>query len=512
MHIEIEKEILTINKPLIEGSSEISVSGDIIVPDKKPDIARVLYVDGKAHIDTKEISSGRAVTGGTAEFTVLYLPEDDFLPVRNLTLSLPFTDVSDASDIDSDSKIHAFAEITDIEYTLINSRRINIKATVCVHIKINKQHKIPIATNVFSDMPLSTKTKEIEAYNVAGETDSCITVPGKIEVPGGNPPISEVLKMDANVFPREVKLIKNRAVLKGVINLSTLYLSPAPDSELQFMDHELPFTEIIDLPGAEENMEYEIDYGVKSVYFETDDDNESNMLGAEVVLDVFARVMQTEKIDVIDDCFSSDADVHIKYEEQCIDKITERDKENITLKGTLSLPEENAPISSVYSVSAIPVTESINIEDSVLTVNGVLKTTVLYKSQNAAYPIQSFSGAIPFSYTSSIHTTDESPLFECSSSLISCNYTLSSDTSVDIRANVNISLSLIESQCTNIVSDMTCSEAAPICASLIVYFVNEGDTLWDIAKKYKTTPERIVALNSLDSSLPLARGTKLIIM
>ncbi len=511
MNIETEKEMLTINKPLAEGSSEILVSGDIIVPDKKPDIARILYVDGKAHIDTKEVSSGRAVTGGTAEFTVLYLPEDDFMPVRNLTLSLPFTDVSDTSDIDSDSQIYAFAEITDIEYTLINSRRVNIKATVCVHIKVNKQEKISIAQNASADIPLCVRTKSIEAYNVAGETDTFLTVPGKIEVPGGNAPVSEVLKMDANVFSREIKLIKNRAVLKGVINLSTLYLT-SPDFEIQFMEHELPFTEIIDLPGAGENMDCDVDYSVKSLYFETDDDNESNMLGVEVILCVYARAVQSEKLDIIDDCFSTEADIKIEYEEKCIDKIISSDKENITVKGTLSLPEDKNPIASVYNVSAVPITKSVSSENSSLTVNGVLKTTVLYKSQNDAYPIQSFLGEIPFSYTSPTFTSDSEPLVECSASLISCSYTLSSDNSVDIRANVNVSLSLIESQCTKLISDMTCCEAPEKTASLIVYFVSEGDTVWDIAKKYKTTPEKIIALNSLDSEAPLSAGTKLLIM
>ena len=70
----------------------------------------------------------------------------------------------------------------------------------------------------------------------------------------------------------------------------------------------------------------------------------------------------------------------------------------------------------------------------------------------------------------------------------------------------------MESDCTNIISDVTYKDEEQKRAPLTVYFATDGDTLWDIAKKYKTAPERIAAINSLEEDAVIKSGTKLIIM
>ena len=42
------------------------------------------------------------------------------------------------------------------------------------------------------------------------------------------------------------------------------------------------------------------------------------------------------------------------------------------------------------------------------------------------------------------------------------------------------------------------------------YFVQSGDTVWDLAKRYRTDCEKIIALNKLDNTRLLA-GQKILI-
>ena len=48
--------------------------------------------------------------------------------------------------------------------------------------------------------------------------------------------------------------------------------------------------------------------------------------------------------------------------------------------------------------------------------------------------------------------------------------------------------------------------------SMAIYVVGGTDTMWDIAKRYKTDTESLVQLNQLDAEKPLTEGTKLLIM
>ena len=44
-----------------------------------------------------------------------------------------------------------------------------------------------------------------------------------------------------------------------------------------------------------------------------------------------------------------------------------------------------------------------------------------------------------------------------------------------------------------------------------MYFVKDGDTLWDIAKKYRVKTDRIISANGLDGENGIKQGEKLII-
>ncbi|WP_312355837.1 LysM peptidoglycan-binding domain-containing protein, partial [Aminipila sp.] len=47
---------------------------------------------------------------------------------------------------------------------------------------------------------------------------------------------------------------------------------------------------------------------------------------------------------------------------------------------------------------------------------------------------------------------------------------------------------------------------------MVVYITKNGDTLWNIAKKYRTTTEMITEINELSEGQPLPSGMKLLIV
>ena len=65
--MELVKENVTVNQVSCKGDTQVLVDEDIIVPDVKPDILKILQLDAVSCITNKEITNGRVNVTGNAE-------------------------------------------------------------------------------------------------------------------------------------------------------------------------------------------------------------------------------------------------------------------------------------------------------------------------------------------------------------------------------------------------------------------------------------------------------------
>ena len=61
MSLELVKEAVRLNQPIGEDTIQTIVENDIIVPDVKPDITRILLLDGDSWIDSAEAASDKVL-------------------------------------------------------------------------------------------------------------------------------------------------------------------------------------------------------------------------------------------------------------------------------------------------------------------------------------------------------------------------------------------------------------------------------------------------------------------
>ena len=79
-------------------------------------------------------------------------------------------------------------------------------------------------------------------------------------------------------------------------------------------------------------------------------------------------------------------------------------------------------------------------------------------------------------------------------------YEISSQTdNIQINIDLNISTKMFKTIELNIIEDLEEKELEDKEEySIIVYFVKAGDTLWNIAKKYRSTVENIKQINNIE--------------
>ena len=89
----------------------------------------------------------------------------------------------------------------------------------------------------------------------------------------------------------------------------------------------------------------------------------------------------------------------------------------------------------------------------------------------------------------------------------------SPDNSVDIKVDLAFTVQLAKNTEINIIDDINEDENRKVeNYSMIIYFVKPGDTLWNIAKKYKTSVDKIVMTNNIENPDSISVGDKLLII
>ena len=84
-----------------------------------------------------------------------------------------------------------------------------------------------------------------------------------------------------------------------------------------------------------------------------------------------------------------------------------------------------------------------------------------------------------------------------------------------MRIALNVNVNVVKEKNADVITDIKINEDAPIDKSnqpgIVIYFAEETDTLWDIAKRYHTTTEEIALVNKIDENAALKNRQQLLI-
>jgi len=513
MEIETRKNGIKFDEAIVGCGSEVLAETDIILPEHCPDIMRILQVDATAHITEKEIGGDNVFLRGEVSVTVIYTPDPQMSdsPAKSITATASFTDVCQSPGVSPDMKIHSLADVSSIDWNLINSRKLNIKSTVHTEIKATRCGTTEFVSEVFSDMQVETLKSETQAFTGLFDDEFEVTVSDKLEVPAGKPAASEILKINASVTDCDVKLLPDKCIVKGICAVSTLYVSLS-DSELQFMEHEIPFTEVLDTPGADDDMDADVDFTPCGIYYETDESGEGiTAIGVEVKLNCSVNITGEQTVEYISDCYSPECDLSVSRKLCKVDRIEKMTKPQISIKGAIPLDENCPSILQLYNISAKPFIERVTHENNIVNLEGHLAVNILYLTTDPDMPLYGFKSSVPFTHSVTVDTCTDF-IVDCNIHLENCSYTLPDERTISIRATAAAGVKIICNDSISVIEDIKATESKAVRNhAMIIYFVQPDDTMWSVAKKYRTTIDRITQCNSLSSAHSLTPGTKILI-
>ncbi len=512
MEITLQKENISLYETVWRKNTDAVAEADSIVPDTKPDIARILKTAGRAKVLGKEMLGDKISIRGEAVYTVLYVPENGEEQVEAMEVRIPFKDICSAGTEAESAEVFADAEVGETECMLLNSRKIALKGKIYISMEAVRKKEAALSTGVEAELPMETKTKTVRFAAPAGRGRYTVTAADTLEVPAENPPVREILHTEAYLGEENVKLITGKIILKGTVRLKTLYLSSVPSYPLCTMEHEIPFTEILDMPSCEEGMPYMLDYEITDIYWETDDDGEgAREFGAEVTMAVVAKTVLEKDMEILDDCFCPGYVTELKYESVGTETPVDVICEEISVRKTLSLPMDFPPIEEVCALFAKPEVTAVSVLDGAVETEGHATVHLIYRAADGADTVVSYTDKIPFSFSAPAKAGEKTEI-AVRTRQGGATYTLSDSSSVDVRVLAGFDIRLSEKGEMLSVSDILLKEEEKEKKpSVIIAFTEKDDTLWSLAKKYGVPTEKIAAANDLGDTPMIKEGMRLVV-
>lgn len=500
MSVTINNEKIQTGDVIVQKYNRTTVECDVIVPDVNPDILKVLEVDGYISVSEKIIRQGKVFIQGTVNMSVLYAPDGDAVSqVKVLNTTQDFSQSVDAGVPAADVSLAVETEAESFNYTLINSRKINLRCIVGINAKLTSTKEIEIPISI-DDTDICVMRTPFKICSMTVNSENRISLCEQLELPLGKPTIGEILK--TTVFPQSLDFcfIEDKAIVNGQAKICTLYTS-VDDGSFQFVEHTVPFSDTVDVSGAEEDMEGEIEYTLSDMYCESreDSDGESRIIGIDIGLCAAIRGFKIKELKIISDVYSTKGDCETKKNQLSFEQLIDNTTAQLTHKSSVSVPEFSPEIKQICTVTTNASVNRISIENDEITVFGILKNNILYVTADENIPIGSFSGISEFTHTFSVADCDDSTVCDAKIYTEHISYTLNGSESIDIRAVLGLSLRSYKNNTVNSITDINIlEETHPLNKPFItIYFAQKGDSLWKIAKKYKTTVEDIKECNNL---------------
>lgn len=509
MEQAIEKQSINVVKTVYEGEIKSDADGSMIVPDTKPDILKVCEVTAEPYLTEKLIEDGKITLKGKVRINILYLPEGEEKGIKSINGSMEFCETLKRSEFKEDMTLCAFCDVDKISYKVLNSRKIGIDTRIVICVSVFANENKEVVSGVMADNA-QTKNEELKFTGRQEYEEFSFTVDEEIEFPKGRV-AEELLKADMCVLSKESRALDGKLVVKGRLGICVLYEDA--DKKYNHLDCELPFTEVFDAPSLSEDEEYDITFEICETAYELKNgsqDNSSIAVRAEISIGL--KTDEEKTVSVLSDCYFTDSDCSFSYEKMKMQSAAAKVRFSAVIKQLLQTAENAPDISCVYKAQAKPYITATAIKDGKLAVSGKVIMSVIYLSDAADTPIASMTEEVPFSYTIDC----DGKISEDSKAVlgVECehiSYTISSKDAVEIRCGLMISGEIVNIFEENLISDVTAKERENGKNGIVVYFVKEGDNLWDIAKNYHIKTENILMANGKEQDSALAAGEKLII-
>lgn len=513
MDFKVNREILGTNEVVYDGNQEQSVELDYILPDYFPDIFKLIKCQLEPRIVSSNVSGDKVAYELTVGIRILYYAEQSSA-VQCIEQKMNYSKTIDLGKTCDNPMASLRSKVDYVNCRVVNQRRLDLRGAISTKVKVNFEQKQQVISDAYG-MNVQLKKKPVSYAANRLNASKRITVSEEFDLGYSKPSIINVIRTDAIVISNDKKVIANKLIVKGEVQINFLYSCKKDNSDsLEAMQFTLPYSQIMDMEGIDERYECIIDASAVScdMIIKSNSDGENKLIECELTLLINCMAIKNSTVDIVTDAYSLNYPCEYAVSNARIEKCPKQIIENFVAKASLAY--NDGEIDCIYDAwaKAQNITSKVNAEKKSITIIGSVSYSVMAKSDNGTPII--LENDVPFEYIISMDRLTDDSTFDAKAIVMSCSYNLASTNTVEIKAEIRICGNLYENTNCKVLSDITFDETRTKPRdgdyALKLYFANEGEDIWEIAKKYSTSVDAIMEENDLEEETLSQRGMILI--
>lgn len=492
---------------IFDSTSEQPIDSDIMLPEYYPDVVRVLKCSLTPQIFSVQTKESGITAEGGALLRILYLSEEN--TVRCFEQNLSFQRTAECN-LPPQAQGSVCANTEYVNCRVVSPRKLDIHGALSLHFEA-VQLKTEELICACQGAGVETKLQKQEISALLGSTRKIFTMEETLELGDAKPAALQILSSDACAELHSVKLVSGKALLKGELQIQTVYLGEGETESLQTMQHTVPISQIVEIEGAEDGAEADVSLSVTALQLSPKPDSSGAMrllhayASVEATLDIYKDMEET----LLSDAYSTEYEIQSTPKSLTLQKICDKFTDTYLCRGQVDI--SGSTLKEVLNVRCTNFSYQFTVKDGKLHIDGTADIEILYKNAEGLWGI--LERKLEAHYARNISVPCGEAISVPHITLGGMDYLLNAEEHMEIRLEMEIEALIFSAQTVQVLSDIavnTENRKNKDSAALTVYFANAGETLWDIARQYNTTVEAIRHENGMSGDALEEKCTLLI--
>lgn len=486
---EILREDLPLQRFVGEGISQAVVEGEVALPGGLREETHVLSAEAMAVLDRSLAEGGRVTADGKVTFHVLYT-QGDPTRVSALEASAEFTHPMEVAAAAPGMTAPVSLMVEHVEASA-QGGRMHLMAILRVHARVLTDEPVSVITGVRGVDGLMAKTETLAGIRTVSHGAQDVLIRDECDL-GAVLQITDTLYATAVATVQDVMGGEGRATISGSITLDVTHTSAMPSRPVVITRHTIPFEETIALTG-ESGDSLCCCAVVKDVAVLSQEGQQEGerTLRAEVLLGLVAESSQQRDVRLLLDAYTTRGQ-RLSLTAQPVSRALSHRQIHTAESGKITLLMDNQPPARTPLRATLrPVMTDFSRTGGKLTVEGMMEVALLYMTDDTDAP-QTYRAEEPFRISFACD-----PALPQSITLTPANIDVIGVTSDRVEVKYILHLDCYDVQLASdpLVTQITALPPEDVEPGILLCFSQPGETLWDIAKRYRVSPESLQRMN-----------------